>query len=91
MSDDENNVPFEKNIPTQNEMEHLPTEEKPKIMKIFKKNKNANSSGYLNRLDKIKEKDKENNANVISKIPPNNQKEGNQNTQNENNIVNNNE
>ena len=91
MSDDENNVPFEKNIPTQNEMEHLPTEEKPKIMKIFKKNKNANNSGYLNRLDKIREKDKENNTNAATKILPNNQKEGNQNAQNENNIVNNNE
>ena len=38
-----------------------------------------------------KEKDKENNVNAVSKISPNNQKEGNQNTQNENNIVNNNE
>ena len=93
MSDDENNIPYEKNIPTHNEMEHILTEEKPKIMKIFKRNKNVNksSSGYINKLDKIKEKDKENENNSITKTSPNNQKDGNQNGQNEINIITNNE
>ena len=93
MSDDENNIPYEKNIPSHNEMEHILTEEKPKIMKIFKRNKNVNksSSGYINKLDKIKEKDKENDSNAITKTSPNNQKDGNQNGQNEINIVTNNE
>ena len=89
VSDDENNVPYEKNGPY-NDLEPLLTEERPKIMKIVKRSKNVASSSYLNRLDKLKDKDMENPANLIVKTVPNNVKEGNQNGQNEMNIINNN-
>ena len=89
VSDDENNVPYEKNGPY-NDLEPLLTEERPKIMKIVKRSKNVASSSYLNRLDKLKDKDRENPANLIVKTVPNNVKEGNQNGHNEMNIINNN-
>ena len=89
VSDDENNVPYEKNGPY-NDLEPLLTEERPKIMKIVKRSKNVASSSYLNRLDKLKDKDRENPANLIVKTVPNNVKEGNQNGQNEINIINSN-
>jgi len=89
VSDDENNVPYEKNGPY-NDLEPLLTEERPKIMKIVKRSKNVASSSYLNRLDKLKDKDRENPANLIVKTVPNNVKEGNQNAQNEINIINSN-
>ena len=82
MSDDENNIPYDKNDRYNNDLEPLLTEERPKIMKIFKKNKNIAQSSYLNRNDKVK--DKENLVNLIIKTSPNN-KEGNQIVQNENN------
>jgi hypothetical protein len=59
-------------------------------MKIVKRSKNVASSSYLNRLDKLKDKDRENPANLIVKTVPNNVKERNQNGQNEINIINSN-
>ena len=77
ISDDENNVPYEKNRPY-NDLDPILTEERPKIMKIVKRSKNVVGSSYLNRLDKQKDKDKENPPNFIVKTVPNNPKEGNQ-------------
>ena len=74
-SDDENNIPFDKQGTfNNNDLEHLSSEERPKIMKIYKRNKNAAQSSYLNRIDKIKDKDSL--ANLIIKTLPNNSKEG---------------
>ena len=92
MSDEENNVPYDKNGPN-NDQDPILTEERPKIMKIFKRSKNVSNSSYLNRLDKIKDinKDKERMANLIAKTSPNKAKEENQTDQNEINIITNNE
>ena len=94
MSDEENNVPYDKNGPN-NDQDPILTEERPKIMKIFKRSKNVSNSTYLNRLDKIKDinkdKDKERMANLIAKTSPNKAKEENQTDQNEINIITNNE
>ena len=87
MSDDENNIPFDKNDKYNNDLEPLLTEERPKIMKIIKKNKGVAQSSYLNRIDK--NKDKENLANLIVKASPNNNKDGNQLASNANNVQNN--
>ena len=87
MSDDENNIPFDKNDKYNNDLEPLLTEERPKIMKIIKKNKGVAQSSYLNRIDK--NKDKENLANLIVKASPNNNKDGNQLASNVNNVQNN--
>ena len=88
ISDDENNVPYEKNRPY-NDLDPILTEERPKIMKIVKRSKNVVGSSYLNRLDKQKDKDKENPPNFIVKTVPNNAKEGNQIGSNEMNNNNN--
>ena len=94
MSDEENNVPYDKNG-LNNDQDPILTEERPKIMKIFKRSKNVSNSSYLNRLDKIKDinkdKDKERMANLIAKTSPNKAKEENQTDQNEINIITNNE
>ena len=87
MSDDENNIPYDKNDKYNNDLEPLLTEERPKIMKIFKKNKNVAQSSYLNRNDKVKDKDYL--ANLIVKTSTNNNKEGNQIVPNDNNVQNN--
>ena len=87
MSDDENNIPYDKNDKYNNDLEPLLTEERPKIMKIFKKNKNVAQSSYLNRNDKVKDKDYL--ANLIIKTSTNNNKEGNQIVPNDNNVQNN--
>ena len=87
MSDDENNIPFDKNDKYNNDLEPLLTEDRPKIMKIIKKNKGVAQSSYLNRIDK--NKDKENLANLIVKASPNNNKDGNQLASNANNVQNN--
>ena len=87
MSDDENNIPFDKNDKYNNDLEPLLTEERPKIMKIIKKNKGVAQSSYLNRIDK--NNDKENLANLIVKASPNNNKDGNQLASNANNVQNN--
>ena len=74
-SDDENNIPFDKQGGiNNNDLDHIPSDERPKIMKIYKRNKNAAQSSYLNRIDKIKDKDSL--ANLIIKTLPNNSKEG---------------
>ena len=74
-SDDENNIPFDKQgTLNNNDLDPLPSEERPKIMKIYKRNKNVAQSSYLSRMDKIK--DKESLANLIVKTLPSNPKEG---------------
>ena len=75
-SDDENNIPFDKqgSVNNNNDLNPLFDEERPKIMKIYKRNKNVAQSSYLNRLDKIKDKDTL--ANLIVKTLPNSPKEG---------------
>ena len=74
-SDDENNIPFDKQgTLNNNDLDPIPSEERPKIMKIYKRNKNVAQSSYLSRMDKIK--DKESLANLIVKTLPSNPKEG---------------
>ena len=74
-SDDENNIPYDKQgTLNNNDLEPIPSEERPKIMKIYKRNKNVAQSSYLSRIDKIKDKDPL--ANLIVKTLPNNPKEG---------------
>ena len=75
-SDDENNIPFDKqgSVNNNNDLNPIFDEERPKIMKIYKRNKNVAQSSYLNRLDKIKDKDTL--ANLIVKTLPNSPKEG---------------
>lgn len=74
-SDDENNIPFDKQgTLNNNDLDPIPSEERPKIMKIYKRNKNVAQSSYLSRIDKIK--DKESLANLIVKTLPSNPKEG---------------
>jgi hypothetical protein len=74
-SDDENNIPFDKQGGiNNNDLDHIPSDERPKIMKIYKRNKNVAQSSYLSRIDKIKDKDPL--ANLIVKTLPNNPKEG---------------
>ena len=75
-SDDENNIPFDKqgSVNNNNDLNPELDEERPKIMKIYKRNKNVAQSSYLNRLDKIKDKDTL--ANLIVKTLPNSPKEG---------------
>ena len=74
-SDDENNIPFDKQgTLNNNDLDPIPSEERPKIMKIYKRNKNVAHSRYLSRMDKIK--DKESLANLIVKTLPSNPKEG---------------
>ena len=74
-SDDENNIPFDKQgTLNNNDLDPIPSEERPKIMKIYKRNKNVTQSSYLSRMDKIK--DKESLANLIVKTLPSNPKEG---------------
>jgi hypothetical protein len=74
-SDDENNIPYDKQgTLNNNDLDPIPSEERPKIMKIYKRNKNVAQSSYLSRMDKIK--DKESLANLIVKTLPSNPKEG---------------
>ena len=74
-SDDENNIPFDKQgTLNNNDLDPISSEERPKIMKIYKRNKNVAQSSYLSRMDKIK--DKESLANLIVKTLPSNPKEG---------------
>ena len=74
-SDDENNIPYDKQgTLNNNDLDPIPSEERPKIMKIYKRNKNVTQSSYLSRMDKIK--DKESLANLIVKTLPSNPKEG---------------
>ena len=74
-SDDENNIPYDKQgTLNNNDLDPIPIEERPKIMKIYKRNKNVAQSSYLSRMDKIK--DKESLANLIVKTLPSNPKEG---------------
>ena len=74
-SDDENNIPYDKHgTLNNNDLEPIPNEERPKIMKIYKRHKNVAQSGYLSRMDRIKDKDSL--GNFIIKTLPNNLKEG---------------
>ena len=74
-SDDENNIPYDKQgTLNNNDLDPISSEERPKIMKIYKRNKNVAQSSYLSRMDKIK--DKESLANLIVKTLPSNPKEG---------------
>ena len=91
MSDDDINIPLDTNESHNNGLNPLLTEENPKIMKIFKKNKNMANSSYLNRLDKMKEKEKWNISSTINKTSINNHEETNQTCQNEIKIKNKNE
>ena len=92
-----NNVPFDKGRASNNEIEQIYSEDRPKIMKIFKRNKNVVQSVNLNKGDKINNKD--NLSSLITKTIPAiqnnpinyNNKEGNQIVQTENNINNNEE
>ena len=76
MSDDENNVPYEKRKSYKNELDPIISEERPKIMKIIKRNKNVAQSTKLFKNDKITDKD--NLAGLIIKTIPNSSKEGSQ-------------
>ena len=92
-----NNVPFDKGRASNNDIEQIYSEDRPKIMKIFKRNKNVVQSVNLNKGDKINNKD--NLSSLITKTIPAiqnnpinyNNKEGNQIVQTENNINNNEE
>ena len=86
MSDDEINLPFDKHVGYKNELDPILTEERPKIMKIIKRNKNVTNSSYLNRMN-----EKERMASLIAKTQPNEVKEENQNEQNELNVITNKE
>ena len=88
MSDDENNIPFDKQGQYKNELDPIFTEDRPKIMKIIKRNKKVANSSYLSRLDKVKDKDQM--IDLIAKTLPNEPKEGEQIDKNENNAVTNN-
>ena len=89
MSYDENNMPSNKNGPYNNEFASIIEGERPKIMKIFKRNKNVPQSSHLNRLDINKDKNNYNNLNA--KTIPNNVKEGNLNIQTDINVKSQNE
>ena len=91
MTDDDINIPLDTNESHNNGLNPLLTEENPKIMKIFKKNKNMANSSYLNRLDKMKEKENWNISKTINKTSINNHEETNQTGQNEIKIKNKNE
>ena len=89
MSYDENNMPSNKNGPYNNEFDSIIEGERPKIMKIFKRNRNVPQSSHLNRLDINKDKNNYNNLNA--KTIPNNVKEGNLNIQTDINVKSQNE
>ena len=83
MSDDEINLPFDKHVGYKNELDPILTEERPKIMKIIKRNKNVTNS--INRMEKLNEKERM--ASLIAKTQSNEVKEENQNEQNELNVI----
>ena len=73
---DENDISLNRVKSYGNEFDSLVEDDKPKIMKIFKRNKNVATSSYSHRLDKIKE-------NLITKTLPTHIKEENSNVQND--------
>ena len=67
-NEDDNNLPFDSNNPYL-ENEPISSEDRPKIMKIYKRNKQIVQSSHLNR--NIQMKNNENLPNLIVKTQPN--------------------